>query len=171
MKTSFKIWAILAVLIIAVGVGACNSLGLNTNNGISNLQETSKPRYTRENLQITIERTACFGACPTYVFTIYGDGKAIWEGFKNVKAERTDSAIISQVEIQRLIDVFEAKKFYDLNDRYHSDMVTDLPSTTITFFKEGRRKKVYSYFGAPKEFSEVALAVDQIAVEKGWLER
>lgn len=156
-------------LVCSFGIISCNALRLNSNDGISNIQHSSKPKYTAENLQITIERTACYGMCPTYTLKIYGDGKAVWEGFKNVKVEAKDSAVISQNDIVKLVDAFDANNFFSLNDRYHSDMVTDLPSTTVTIFKNGQRKSVYSYFGAPEAFTKVAWAVDDIAIAQGWL--
>lgn len=151
-----------------------SSCALNSNQGISNLQPvatTSKPKYTAENLHITIEKTPCYGMCPTYSLKISGDGKAVWEGTKNVKREAQDSAMISQDEVAKLVNAFDANNFYTLEDRYDSRMVSDLPSTTITIVKNGQRKSVYSYFGAPKEFTNVAHAIEDIAVAHGWLER
>jgi hypothetical protein len=155
--------------ISAIFLSACNALRLNSNDGISNFQSTTKPKYTAENLQITINRSPCYGMCPTYNMTIYGDGKVVWEGMKNVKAETLDSTMISQADIQKLVDAFENYSFWNLKDRYHSDMVTDLPSTTVTIVKDGRRKSVYSYFGAPESFTKVAQAVDDVAIARGWL--
>ena len=31
-------------------------------------------------LVITLERTACFGTCPIYKLTVYGDGRVEYEG-------------------------------------------------------------------------------------------
>ncbi|MES2766344.1 MAG: DUF6438 domain-containing protein [Bacteroidota bacterium] len=151
-----------------------SSCALNSNQGISNLQPEKavlKPKYTAENLQITLEKTPCYGMCPTYSLKIYGDGKVVWDGTKNVKKEAQDSAMISQDEIVKLVNSFDVNNFYSFNDRYESRMVTDLPSTTVTIVKNGERKSVYSYFGAPKEFTNVARAIEDIAIAQGWLER
>lgn len=150
-----------------------SSCSLNSNQGISNLQpaQNSTQKYTAENLQISISRSPCYGMCATYNLNISGDGKVMWEGFKNVKMETKDSAMISQNDIINLVNAFDTNDFYSFKDRYHSDMVTDLPSTTITIVKDGKRKSVYSYFGAPKEFTNVTRAIEDIAVAQGWIER
>ena len=43
-------------------------------------------------LRIKLERTSCFGFCPDYSVTIYGDGTFVYEGHRLVKlkANRRD---------------------------------------------------------------------------------
>ena len=36
---------------------------------------------------ITLERTACFGVCPVYKLTIYGDGRVLYDGIRFVRTE------------------------------------------------------------------------------------
>ncbi len=39
---------------------------------------------------ITLERTQCFGSCPVYKLTVYGDGRVVYEGggFVKIKGEK-----------------------------------------------------------------------------------
>ncbi len=51
------------------------------------------PAAAQENSQpvITLERTACFGACPVYTLSIYADGTVVYNGerFVDVEGEQT----------------------------------------------------------------------------------
>ena len=40
-------------------------------------------------IQISLERTICFGRCPNYRVTIEGDGSVTYEGWRFVKVEGT----------------------------------------------------------------------------------
>ena len=45
---------------------------------------------------ITLERTACFGVCPVYKLTVYGDGRVVYEGKRFVRVEGTITRNISE---------------------------------------------------------------------------
>jgi hypothetical protein len=99
------------------------------------------PPHTEGPVQITLNRTPCFGFCPDYTVTISGDGEVRYEGrhFVNVVGVRT--ATIPRAEVAALLAQFDAVDFAHLRDEYRGQM-TDLPTTTITLVRNGRRKAV-----------------------------
>ena len=55
---------------------------------------------------ITLERTLCYGLCPNYKLTIFGDGKVVYEGKNFVKVTGIQTAQISQNKVKELVDEF-----------------------------------------------------------------
>ena len=43
---------------------------------------------------ITLQRTACFGACPVYTVSIYADGTVAYNGERFVEVEGTQTGSI-----------------------------------------------------------------------------
>src|SRR5689334_7780175 len=83
---------------------------------------------------ITLERTICFGSCPAYKVSIYGDGLVIYEGKDFVKTKGDADGRITKDELQQLVREFEKLDYMKLRDRYGDDNAgcpessTDYPS-------------------------------------------
>ncbi|MDH3943792.1 MAG: DUF6438 domain-containing protein [Anaerolineae bacterium] len=115
---------------------------------------------------ITLERTACFGFCPDYTVTIYGDGRVVYFGndFVAEMGERTYT--IPTDDVLWLVESFYDIGFFDLDDRY-VESATDLPSTTISMTIEGETKSIYLYgMNLPKDLVELTKRVDEVANTK-----
>jgi len=120
---------------------------------------------------ITLERTACFGVCPVYTLTIYGDGRIVYEGMRNVRIEGTITTTISEDKIKQLITEFQKIDYFSLKDSYEERNATDMPSafTSLTF--DGKTKTVRHYhgdFSAPKKLTELENKIDQIGYSDQW---
>ena len=70
-----KYLLVIGVLLLA----ATLSIGCNSN-------KTPVPSNINT-VVITLERTTCFGVCPVYTLTIYGDGRVVYEGTRFVRTE------------------------------------------------------------------------------------
>jgi uncharacterized protein DUF6438 len=75
------------------------------------------PRPHARDLEITVERTMCFGACPVWKMTIHRDGKVEWLGEANVAAigaRERKMAVSDVATLDHELDVakvFERDKF------------------------------------------------------------
>jgi Family of unknown function (DUF6174)/Domain of unknown function (DUF6438) len=120
---------------------------------------------------ITLERTACFGACPIYKLTIFGDGKVVYEGERFVKITGKRTAKISQKAVKELISDFEKINYFSLQNSYQGGP-TDLPSA-ITSFNTGRKQKTVSHYlgspNAPKELTELENKIDTVVNSQQWI--
>ncbi len=56
---------------------------------------------------VTIQRTACFGACPVYSAQIYADGTVIYDGKDFVKITGKKQHKISEDRVRELLKAFE----------------------------------------------------------------
>lgn len=141
-------------------------------------------------LEITLQRTRCFGWCPSYSLTIHSDGTVRF-------IPLSDFAYIGKGEIPRfplegsvtagqllvLLSEFEKIRFHSLSRRYGSDeykrsancprVSTDSPSAEVTIVKAGKRKTVSHYLGCSgsqilKDLTALENKIDEIANSKQW---
>ena len=117
---------------------------------------------------ITLHRSVCFGTCPEYSLTIYGNGTIIYMGkeYVNVTGERVYN--ISQEEVQLLVNEFIEINYFALEDRY-SSLITDAPSTTTSIIINGKRKSIYRYIGGPKELKDLENKIDKVVDSKQFI--
>ena len=121
-----------------------------------------------ESAVITLDRTACFGSCPDYALTIYGNGTVIYEGrnFVAVTGKRTGS--IAPEDVRELVKNFYDIDYFSLRDEY-VDQVTDLPTTTTSIRIDGRFKEIVDYYGAPEALRQLEYRIDEIANSDIWV--
>jgi hypothetical protein len=132
------------------------------------------PRSTvqdpRNDIQITLERTICFGRCPIYRVTIRGDGSVTYEGWKFVKVEGTHGKKIPAAKVQELVRAFTDIDFFNLKDVYDSEInadgsmmtPTDMPMIITSLTLNGRTKRVEDSFGAPQKLRVLERKIDQV---------
>ena len=121
------------------------------------------------NAVITLERTMCFGTCPAYKLTIYGDGRVVYEGENYVKVTGTQNADISEDDVKGLVDEFYRIGYFSLADSYTAD-ITDLPTTITSISIDGKTKQVVDYHGAPLALVDLEKRIDEVANTKIWVE-
>ena len=134
----------------------------------------------RRNDLITLERTVCFGSCPSYRVTISQDGTVTFEGRRFVKTTGTVTEQVSPDKFQQLVDEFEGIKYFSLQDRYTqradgcTTFMTDMPSANTSLSLNGRVKTVAHYFGCRGPEVLPALTalerkIDEVAGTEKWI--
>lgn len=121
-----------------------------------------------EDVVISLERTRCFGVCPAYTVTIYGDGTVVYEGVDFVKVKGTQTAQIPQEDVRELVDDFYAAGFFQLRDRYEQQ-ASDLPSQTTSITIDGTTKTVFRYGFEPARLVELEDRIDEVAGTEKWV--
>jgi hypothetical protein len=127
----------------------------------------TKPDVSK--VQITYQRGACMGRCPSYLMVIDGATKKItFNGTQNVDKIGSYSKPITEEEIIKLIEAFNAADFNTLEDKYLGQIV-DFPSKHISYSNNGKVKKVQDRSGAPEKLHVLETALEAIADNKdGW---
>lgn len=98
---------------------------------------------------LTLEQTACFGACPVYNVAVFEDGTVVFTGLANVKdigvhVFETDAAIITGMA-QRA----QLTGYFDWQDRYDYMMITDQVYVITSVRWEDQSKQILRYGGDP----------------------
>jgi hypothetical protein len=118
---------------------------------------------------ITMERTPCFGTCPSYSLIIHGNGTVRYEGFAFVAVTGVRTDQINEEKIRDLVQEFYRIDYFSLQDRYE-DPSTDLPSTTTSIAITGIKKSVYRYGFGPENLIQLENKIDEIAGTERWIE-
>jgi hypothetical protein len=123
-------------------------------------------------LRVTLERTACFGACPMYTVTVDHSGAVTFDGKRFVARTGSHSARVDTQALSGLRDAVKASNFFALQDCYCERNVTDLPSAIITVTLGDREKTVRHYAGdrrAPPALIELQDRIDELASTERWI--
>ena len=89
--------------------------------------------YLKTNTEpwLRYERTPCFGPCPAFILEVDSDGRARYNGRRNVAQEGTFRGQWSKAQIQRVAETAHEVAFKDKAGVYDNPMVTDLPTKRI----------------------------------------
>lgn len=123
-------------------------------------------------LKISLRRTMCFGACPSYSVEITGDGTVSWHGERNVAFVGDTTATVPHRDVTALYRAFRRADFFWLYDSYHAP-ITDLPTYTVTISYDGNTKSVADYAGTaagmPHVVSDLEQMIDKTAGTARWI--
>lgn len=120
---------------------------------------------------ITLERSACFGSCPMYKLTIYGNGKVVYEGIEYVKVKGKRTGTISPEDFSRLMNEFQRAQYFDLADSY-SGGPTDAAYVITSLKIAGKNKTVNHYLAspdAPSKLTELEKKIDGAVKVQRWV--
>ncbi len=111
---------------------------------------------------VKLDRSGCFGTCPVYNVTIYGNGIVKYEGIRHVEKigmfiGRMDPAVFSKI-----VDEMNAVNFMKMKDVYDT-FFSDLPGSTIHLHMGTADKKVIENGEAPKELKAFQNYLDKIS--------
>jgi uncharacterized protein DUF6438 len=122
-------------------------------------------------LRIPLRRTGCFGSCPSYRLTIFGNGTVEYNGDGFVEYCGGYRGHVSQDVARQLADLFKNADYFNLFDRYALN-ATDLPTyiTSIAFDDKNKSVRDYSGLraGMPERVSDIENAIDRLAGPQVW---
>jgi hypothetical protein len=133
-------------------------------------------------IEITLQRSACYGVCPEYEVTIHGDGRVIFtasasHGFAEILHQGvvwpgTHEDRIDPRTVAALFKQFQKAGFFDLRSSYRAAILHG--ATYVLTVDTGRRhKSVEDYVGQqagmPRVVTELEDAVDKVAGTDRWL--
>jgi hypothetical protein len=129
---------------------------------------------------ITLERTVCYGMCPSYKVTISADGAVVFEGRRFVKNVGTAESTISQEKLLELIDRFDKMNYFALRNRYQDPedgcegFVTDHPTANTSIRINGKAKSVRHYYGCTgiavlDKLTKLEQAIDDAVNTAQWI--
>jgi hypothetical protein len=117
---------------------------------------------------VKLTRGMCFGHCPVYHVTLRSDGTASWHGEAFVERMGTYEGRFNASEFAHLAALVERCGFFDWHDEY-TEMVTDLPTYTLTVSRAQQSKTVLQYAtDEPADFWMLAALVDGVSMQVVW---
>lgn len=136
---------------------------------------------------MTLERTVCYGTCPSYTVTVRGDGSVNYQGERFVAVEGARHRQIAQSAVIELLRQYYVLDFFSLRSAYVEGRditvqtdgtvretrayVTDLPTVFVTLQLGSYTKRVQAYFQAPDAIYTLAKAIDDTAGTAEWVKQ
>ncbi|HET6489013.1 MAG TPA: DUF6438 domain-containing protein [Syntrophales bacterium] len=127
--------------------------------------------YDPQSVVISLERGPCFGSCPVYRVTMYGDGTVRYDGMDHVRTRGSQTAVISPGRVKQLSEEIERSGFFNLRDFYTEVSVTDAPTVVLYVAADGKKKQLKHYLGdfkAPKTLETIEARIDEVAGTGRW---
>ncbi len=119
----------------------------------------------------SVERTPCFGRCPSYNLKIYADGFVELNGKRDLDMIGKYTTNITKSKMNAILKQAEDIEFYEMEDEYDDSMITDLPSTIVTVIdKSGNLKTVLCRYNYPKRIKILAEQIDALMTSEKWLD-
>jgi hypothetical protein len=157
--------------------------GVSTNQSVS--QAVLKNEIPKDTI-ISLERTRCFGTCPSYKLTISANGTVVFEGHQYVKQKGRVKDHISEDKLRELISEFEKINYFSSRNKYEDEAdgcpvtATDMSSAITGIRISGRTKVISHYLGCwekdahfkvyPRELFLLENKIDEIVGTKKWVE-
>ncbi|GAB5417365.1 MAG: hypothetical protein Crog4KO_29470 [Crocinitomicaceae bacterium] len=176
-----KLYYILPILLFAFVVQACKSSkeAMDPKDSVSEAPTEATEVATEESPVVTnddtertlfasIERTPCFGRCPTYTLKIYSDGFVEFDGIRDVDMLGKYTTSITQEQMDAILEQANDIAFFSFEDEYDDGMITDLPSTTTTVVKDGKTKSVMRRHGYPKRLLLLENSIEALIKSERW---
>lgn len=124
-------------------------------------------------LEITLERSACYGVCPAYVVTLRADGTVEYRGDKYVRVHGSKVDRVKPNEVRALLIKMDRAGFDGLTvpDPCDKGISTDHATHRLTLVRNGKRRTIVHYTGnlcAPPALGELADEIDRVAGTDRW---
>ena len=114
------------------------------------------PDDINPDLVASLQRSPCFGYCPTFKIELFSDGKAQYHGMAHVARVGNYTAKADAAFMKRIEDKALAIKYLSLSDKYPTGdiAVSDVPTITsyIRIGKDGKR--ITNNYDPPKALTE-----------------
>ena len=149
------------------------TLNTPSTGAVTQPQTKSTTPFDISDVVITLERSQCYGSCPAYKLSIYGDGRVVYQGQSHVRVKGMQTAQISADRVRELVQAFDAAGFYSMDAEYHPP-TTDRPAYTTAIALAGKVTKVVNAGGYPKQAPKALTAlenkIDEIAESSRWVQ-
>lgn len=155
---------------------ACASKNATIDTGSTNSSSTSNSEHQiifqdvqpGDSLFASIEKTYCFGKCPVFSLHIYNSGYAVYKGTANVNLMGRHTARLTKEQMITLIDKANEVNYFEMEDVYDQEGVTDLPSGLTSIVVNGKRKSVKRRYNYPKSILVFESAFDDLVKRIRW---
>lgn len=129
--------------------------------------EVEKDHNPNDSLFIKLEKTACFGICPTYTAHIYKSGFALLNGKKNVDYIGIYRVWFSPDEMKEIEAKLVDLDFQSLEDSYDGP-VSDIPSTNLEISYLGQHKHIKGRWQVPEKLDAFNDYLHDLIESKNW---
>lgn len=116
---------------------------------------------------VSIERTPCFGACPTYTLSMDKNGNITYVGSNHVSKIGVYKGKLSKKEANNYFRKYNTYITSKIKNEYKDDIV-DMAGLNITIVKSGKKKYIKNAQFGPSILKAMANELDRITENVKW---
>ncbi|MBP6625241.1 MAG: energy transducer TonB [Chitinophagaceae bacterium] len=117
---------------------------------------------------IEMERTPCFGKCPSYIIRINANGQVYYYGKKNTSYNGKRNGKLPMVEVRKLFSAFEKYKLTSLSGVY-KPLASDLSHINYQFVINKKSKQIKNADAGPVYLSKLSKQMDLALNKVVWI--
>ena len=126
---------------------------------------SKSPEVLKESLFLSMERTPCFGKCPTYKLMIFNTGNVVFEGFSNTMYIGKYNKQLTKKQLKEIQKMMDEINILEMKNVYDSE-VTDFPSTILFLVSNNtHKKKILDRVNAPAELKKFEKLIDYLVLD------
>lgn len=115
-------------------------------------------------LFIKMEKTPCYGPCPSYVIEIFKDGLVSFEGKRFVELIGKYKSTLSTEDIETIKNKVLEVNYFELEDTYDSP-ATDIPSCITQVSLNNKTKKITDRRYGPEELKDLEKLIEETVLK------
>ena len=121
-----------------------------------------------DSLLISYERTPCFGRCPVFKIKVYESGYTTYQGVNFVEYMGYFYSRVSSNTLEKIKKTVQASDYFNLEDRYDNDHITDLPSKIYQVNMDGVNKRIIARVDSPEALNNLGQEIEKIFEGTAW---
>ncbi len=141
----FKVvlYPVVVALLFAITISSCKTS--------SKSAQTDKQLSDSDSLFVSLDRSPCFGSCPTYTVNIYQSGYAIYKGKNAVSRLGTYEARFTRDQLKLFSEAAMDYRVDTLQSEYVDPFIADFPATYSSINLKGKQHTFKVSTDAPPE--------------------
>jgi hypothetical protein len=135
------------------------------------ISDTNTSTYVSLEIALGLQRTMCYGSCPSFAFEVLNDGRAsltVGRFTEEVMGRHLDEgkykSTLPLIDIEKILTFAEANGYHKLNDRYDDKRVMDLPVAISTI----NGKTVFNRYNGP-DLGELYSKIEGLMSKANWI--
>lgn len=129
----------------------------------------SSAGLTSDSLLVELQRGACFGACPQFVFSVYKSGFAVYQGERHTRRIGEWNAEVNKTQLEEIHSAMAVAKMEQRDTAYINKYLADYPAFFITVCDKLPRKRIYiNHDQPPAEITTFVSELERIMESLVW---
>ncbi len=122
---------------------------------------SNKAISSSEEISLRVRTSACFGTCPVYELKVE-NGLASYYGLKYPRTNDTLQVVISEIELDSIVYIFDTHKFWELEAEYDNPQISDLPSVNIELSHGKQKNRVEARAQIPNNLRNILEYIERM---------
>lgn len=118
-------------------------------------KSNQKSNASQAEVIFSLSTTPCYGECPVFELSLYGDKTLVYDGKEHTKIEGVKETQLTDDQFETFLGIIESSDWSKFEPSYTSDM-TDLPTQNFNYNRNDVSKSVSKYGTEPRELSKIS---------------